>query len=114
MRLALAIVLLLALPATASASTVSVQFADGCQGDTACSKYGGLPPVPITTFAGAPGEANRVTIGREGGQFAVRDDGAALTAQAPCTQVDAHNARCPVTEGQYGLHGFAADLGDGD
>jgi hypothetical protein len=114
MRLALAIVLLLALPATASASTVSVVLADGCQGDTACSKYGGLPPVPITTFAAAPGEANRVTVRRQGGDFVVRDDGATLTAESPCTRVDEHTARCPVTEGAYGLHGLAAGLGDGD
>ena len=114
MRLALAIVLLLALPATASASTVSVALADVCQGDTACSKYGGLPPVPITTFAAAPGEVNRVTVRRQGGDFVVRDDGAALTAESPCTRVDEHTARCPVTEGAYGLHGLAAGLSDGD
>jgi len=114
MRLLLAIALLLAMPATASASKVSVVLADGCQGDTACSKYGGLPPVPITTFQGAPAEANSVTVRREGGDFVVRDDGAALTAESPCTRVDDHAARCPVTEGAYGLHGLAAGLGDGD
>jgi len=55
MRLALAaVLLLLAAPATASASKVSVVLADGCQGDVACSKYGGAPPVPITTVQGAP------------------------------------------------------------
>ena len=114
MRLALALLVLLALPASASASTVSVVLADGCQGDVACSKYGGAPPVPITTFEGAPGEANRVSVSRAGGEFVVRDDGAELTAEAPCTAVDAHSARCPVTEGSYGLHGFGALLGDGD
>ena len=115
MPLALALLLvLLALPATASASTVSVVLADGCQGDVACSKYGGAPPVPITTFEGAPGEANRVSVSRAGGAFVVRDDGAVLTAESPCTAVDEHGARCPVTEGSYGLHGFAAALGDGD
>jgi Ca2+-binding RTX toxin-like protein len=115
MRLALtAALLVLALPAGASASSVSVQLADGCQGDAACTKYGGAPPVPITTFAAAPGEANRVTVSRQGGDFVVRDDGAPLAAQAPCVQADAHTARCPVTEGGYGLHGVAAALGDGD
>ena len=93
---------------------MSVVLADGCQGDVACSKYGGAPPVPITTFEGAPGEANRVSVSRAGGEFVVRDDGAELTAEAPCTAVDAHSARCPVTEGSYGLHGFGALLGDGD
>ena len=114
MRLALALLLLLALPASASASKVSVLMADGCQGDVACSKYGGAPPVPITTFQGAPGEANRVSVSRARDDFLVRDDGAALTAEAPCTAVDEHSVRCPVTEGFQGLHGFAAVLGDGD
>ena len=114
MRLALALAVLLALPASASASKVSVVMADGCQGDVACSKYGGAPPVPITTFEGAAGEANRVTVSRQGSEFLVRDDGAVLTAESPCTSVDAHSARCPVTNGFQGLHGFAAALGDGD
>jgi len=115
MRLALAaVLLLLATPATASASKVSVVLADGCQGDVACSKYGGAPPVPITTFEGAPGEANRVSVSRAGGEFVVRDDGAVLTAEAPCVSVDEHSARCPVTEDYQGLRGFAAQLGDGD
>src|SRR5918994_1223208 len=113
-RLALALVLLLAVPSAASASKLSVVLADGCQGDLACSKYGGAPPVPITTFQGAPGEANRVSVSRAAGDFLVRDDGAALAAEAPCTAVDAHSVRCPVTEGFQGLHGFAALLGDGN
>jgi Ca2+-binding RTX toxin-like protein len=114
MRLLLAVALLLALPASASASRAYVALADGCQGDAACTKYGGAPPVPITTFEGAPGEANRVTVSRDGGDFVIRDDGAVLSAESPCTRVDDHSARCPVTEGGYGLHGLAAALGDGD
>ena len=115
MRLALAIALLLALPATASASKVSVVLADGCNGDVACSKYGGAPPVPVTTFEGAAGEANLVGVRREGGEFVVRDDGALLTAESPCVlDRRAQRARCPVTEGSGGMHGFAAALGDGD
>ena len=114
MRLALALLLLLALPASASASKVSVVLADGCQGAVACQTSGGAPPVPITTFVGAPGEANRVTVSRAGSEFVVRDDGAVLTAEAPCVAVDQHGARCPVTEGFQGLPGFAAALGDGD
>src|SRR5918995_3122470 len=110
LRSILAALALLLLPATASASKVSVVLADGCQGDVACSKYGGAPPVPITTFEGAAGEANRVTVARSGGDFLIRDDGAVLAAEAPCTSLDAHNARCPVTEGFQGLHAFAAAL----
>src|SRR5215212_9015577 len=100
MRLALAIVLLLVvLPATASAAKVSVVLADRCQGDVACSKYGGAPPVPVTTFEGAPGERNLVAVRNEEREFVVRDEGALLTAEAPCASVDAHTARCPVTQG---------------
>ena len=102
MRLALALAVLLALPATASASKVSVVLADGCNGDVACSKSGGAPPVPVTTFEGAPGEANVVGVRREGGELVIRDDGAVLTAESPCTAVDAHSARCPVTPGTGG------------
>ena len=114
MRLVLAIAILLALPGTASASKVSVVLADGCRGDTACTKDGGAPPVPVTTFAGAAGEANLVGVRREGGVFVVRDDGAALTAESPCVLSDAHSAACPITEGSPGIPGFAAVLGDGD
>jgi Ca2+-binding RTX toxin-like protein len=115
MRLALAaLALLLLLPATASASKVSVVMADGCQGDVACTKYGGAPPVPITTFEGGPGEANQVGVSRSRSEFVIHDDGAVLAAEAPCTAVDEHSARCPVTEGAYGLHGLAVALGDGD
>ena len=114
MRLAIALVLLLALPASASASKVSVVIEDSCQGDTACTKYAAGVPVPISTFTAAPGEANRVGVRREGSAFVVRDEGAVLTAEAPCTSVDEHTARCPVTNGEYGLPGFGAALGDGD
>ena len=114
MRLLLAIALVLALPGAASASTVSVFLADGCQGDVACSKYGGAPPVPVTSFQGGPGEANSVTLAREGGELVVRDAGAALRAEAPCRAVDEHMARCPVTNGVGGLPGLSAGLGDGD
>lgn len=114
MRLALAVALLLALPATASASKVSVVLADGCNGDVACSKYGGAPPVPVTTFEGAAGEANLVGVGRDGPDFIVRDDGALLAAESPCTSLDAHTVRCPVTAGYGAIPGFAAALGDGD
>src|SRR5918995_581739 len=114
-RLALALVLLLAVPSAASASKLSVVLADGCQGDLACSKYGGAPPVPITTFQAAPGEVNRVSVRRVGGLFLVRDDGAVLTPEAPCKRADdEHSAYCQLTEGAPGLHGFGALLGDGD
>jgi Ca2+-binding RTX toxin-like protein len=88
-------------------------MADSCQGDVACSKYGAGTPVPVTSFAAAPGEVNRVTVAREGDVFVIRDAGAALQAQAPCQSVDANTARCPVTPAQPGINGLAVALGDG-
>ena len=114
-RLALALVLLLAAPSAASASKLSVVMADGCLGNVACTKYRGLPPVPITTFQAAPGEVNRVSVRRVGGLFLVRDEGAVVDVEAPCTRADdEHSAYCQLTLGSPGLPGFAALLGDGD
>lgn len=115
MRLLLLVaVAALALPGAASAATVSVVFADSCAGDVACSKYGGGTPVPVTRFAGAAGEANRLTVSREGSEFVFRDVGAPLAAEAPCTSVDAATVRCPVTEGLPAIRGLSLSLGDGD
>ena len=114
MRLVLALVVLLGLPASASASSASVVLADGCAGDAACQKYAGAPPVPVTTFEGGAGEANRVTVSRDGSELVLRDDGATLGAKEPCRSVDDHTARCPVTEGTGGVRGLALALGDGE
>ena len=105
---------LAALPAGASASTASVVVADSCAGDTACTKYGAGTPVPVTVLAGEPGEANRMTASRDGGEFVLRDDGAPLRATAPCRQVDERTARCPVTAGLPAIRGLSVLAGDGD
>jgi Ca2+-binding RTX toxin-like protein len=115
MRLALAVAMaLLAVPATASASTVAVVLADSCAGDVACEKYGGGTPVPVTTFAGDPGEANAVTVAQDADEFVIADTGAPLSAKAPCRNVDAGTARCPVTRGEPAIRGLSLALGDGD
>jgi Ca2+-binding RTX toxin-like protein len=90
--------------APARASTVSVVQADSCDGDVACDKYAAGHPVPVTVIAGAPGEANRITVTRVGHTWLVRDDGALLTG---CST-------CPVTPGEGGIAGLRVDLGDGD
>lgn len=90
--------------APAQASTVTVVQVDGCNGDVACQKYGAAGPVPVTVVAGAPGEANRITITRVGETWVVRDDGAPLTGCSPC----------PVTPGGLGIPGLRVSLGDGD
>lgn len=102
------------LASPAAASTVSVALADSCNGDAACEKYAAGHPVPVTVFAGLPGEANRLTLSRVGETFVFRDAGAALAAVAPCTAVDANTARCPATAGEGGIPGLGLSLGDGD
>jgi Ca2+-binding RTX toxin-like protein len=103
-----------AFPAAAPAATVEVVVADSCGDDVACSKYGGGTPVPVTFLQGRPGEANRVSVSREGEELVFRDAGAPLEAKAPCRSVDASTARCPVTLGQPGIRGLSLSLGDGD
>jgi Ca2+-binding RTX toxin-like protein len=91
-------------PAPARASTVTVVQADSCNGDVACDKYAAGHPVPVTVIAGAPGEANRITVTRSGDTWLVRDDGPPLSG---CSS-------CPVTPGEGGIAGLRVNLGDGD
>jgi Ca2+-binding RTX toxin-like protein len=113
-RLLLAVVAVLALPGTASAASVSRLLVDSCNGDVACSKYGGGHPVAVTLFAANAGEANRVTVSRDGAELVFRDEGAVLTAHDPCRSAAGGTVRCPVTEGEPGLRGLSISLGDGD
>ena len=91
MRLALlALVLLLAVPAAASAAEVS-------------SGAGGL------RYAAAAGEANRVTIGLSGTSFTVEDTGAPLRAGLGCFAQTPNRATCLAG---LGSPAASADLGD--
>ena len=113
MRLTLALLVLLSLPASASASTVSVVSPTAAR-VTSPARSTAARRRADHDLRGRAGGGHRLSVSWAGDEFAVRDDGAELTAEAPCTAVDAHSARCPVTEGSYGLHGFGALLGDGD
>jgi Ca2+-binding RTX toxin-like protein len=66
------------------------------------------------SFVAASGETNAVSITRmQAGFFAfyrVHDSGAPLTAQSPCTQVNANDANCPIG----GITLIRATLGDGN
>jgi Ca2+-binding RTX toxin-like protein len=115
MRLALALLLLLALPAAAHASTAEIVIGDTCGGDAACSKYNGGQPRPIVTYSGGPGEANRLTVGRDGSSLTFSDPAATVTAKAPCVSIDAHTASCDDGQPEdLGMDGLAVLLGDGD
>ena len=110
---ALMAALLIALPASARASTVSLTVTNSCL-SVECSKYGQDYPVPVTLVAARPGEANRVEVTAEGGELVVHDDGAVLEAASPCRSVDDHTARCPLTRGLPGIPGLRIALSDGD
>ncbi|CAA9529085.1 MAG: Alkaline phosphatase [uncultured Solirubrobacteraceae bacterium] len=110
----LAAAVLLWLPAASHAATLSVFTADSCNGSVACEKYSAGSPVAVVSFLGEPGEANRVTVTREGGTVTVRDEAAPVRPKAPCTAVDERTASCPAQSGEGPIPGFAAGLGDGD
>ena len=104
-----------ALAAPASAATVSQISFDSCNGDVACSKYGGGHPVPVTRRWPRPRVRRTASPSRATARSSlVADAGAPLLAQAPCTQVDAATARCPFTAGEGGIAGLRIDVGDGD
>jgi hypothetical protein len=100
MRFLLAATLLLAaLPATASAATVTVT------GDE-------------VRYAAAPGEANRVLVAYAGDarSVTITDPGAVITPYGPCVALDARTARCtrrPEAEVEW-LQSTRVELGDGD
>ena len=71
-------------------------------------------PLPIVTYVGAPGEANRLTVARAGREITLTDPAATIAAEAPCRALDAHTASCdggkPTPEGADSV---AVQLGDG-
>jgi Ca2+-binding RTX toxin-like protein len=92
----LAVALLLLLPLTARASSVSVHP----------SNFG-----LALDYAAATGEVNDVSISRDAtGSYVVEDLGAALAPGAGCVGVDANHARC----GGTGVQTVQVRLGDGN
>jgi RTX calcium-binding nonapeptide repeat (4 copies) len=114
------VVLLLALPATAGATTVSVEpYAEppGTDGFGSCSRYMQCPPDMVVATA-APAENNHVVVASEGSvpveggtrpryRFIVTDR-AGVQAGAGCAQLYFQAAAC--TAGAFG----PVQLGDGD
>lgn len=111
----LIVVLLLALPATAGASTVSVEpFVESPSVDPfgSCSRYMQCPPDMVVLIAAA-GESNQllVTVESSGyprSRFVVRDQAWPVQAGPGCAQLDPQAASC--TAGAIG----PVQLGDGD
>jgi hypothetical protein len=96
--------------ATARAGTVEMRVVRSC-GD-ACPQLGEQAPLARVELRGAPGERNDVTLAREGGAVAARDEGAPLAAGAGCEQVDEHRARCRLGAPVYELDVDLGDMGD--
>jgi Ca2+-binding RTX toxin-like protein len=94
---------LLALPCAAQAATVRVDFYTepaGVDPESSCSRYMMCPPDRLV-FTAADGEANDVSITRDGSRFIVRDAGATVEPGPGCERVDANAATCfaPVVGG---------------
>ena len=85
-----AAVAVLACPAAAGASTVTI-----AGGDT-------------VSYSAVAGEVNNLTIAREPTLYRVKDSGAAITPTAPCATVTANEATCPAA----GITNLSTDLGD--
>ena len=96
-----ALLVVLALPANAAASSVTYTppYMDppGTEPEESCSRYAQCPPSTLE-IAGAPGEANRFEVVVEPTQVIVRDAGAALQASSGCSRDDDGSVRCPRTE----------------
>jgi Ca2+-binding RTX toxin-like protein len=96
----LALLLLLAFPAAASAGTARVvPYVEppGIDPFSSCARYMVCPP-DMAVFDAAPGEANRMTITEAWGgssyRFLVRDEGAPLRAGDGCEQVEPNAVAC--------------------
>jgi Ca2+-binding RTX toxin-like protein len=114
MRTALVLLILLAFPAAAPASTARVTQDYGwC--DDFCGKIGAAPDI-VVVYDAAPGEANQLTVGREGRAITLSDSGATISVVAPCVEVDAHHASCdggkPTPEGSDRVSVRLGDLDD--
>ena len=113
MRLTLAVLVVLALPATSVASTARVtQDFSWCR--DFCGKIGAGPEL-VVVYDAAPGEANRLTIGRAGRAITLSDPAATVGVVPPCVALDAHTASCDGGKAtDVGSDQVSLRLGDGD
>ncbi|MBA2506803.1 MAG: calcium-binding protein [Thermoleophilaceae bacterium] len=96
--LPLALVLGALAPASALASTAGVSITRSACNDDTCRYATDFDlATAVLTVAGQPGEANAFSVTRTGGSFAIRDDGAPITAGALCTAVSANEVTCPAS-----------------
>jgi len=86
-----------ALVLTATAVLLAPGVASAATATAHVRVRGGVTVGPVT-FAGARGEANRLTITTAGGLIVFRDRAQPVVARGDCRRVDRHTARCPFTE----------------
>jgi Ca2+-binding RTX toxin-like protein len=106
MRRLLTLAILLVLPASAHAGTVSL-------GPKQDEYFSG----PTVEFVAARGEANRVTVtAAADGGVVIRDTGAPIVARAPCLALGTDAVRCvaPVSDESGPIEAGFFGLGDGD
>jgi Ca2+-binding RTX toxin-like protein len=112
-RALLTAALLLALAASAHASTARVTEDYGWCADF-CGKIGGSPDT-VVVYDAAPGEANRLTVGREGHAITLSDPAATVNVVPPCVARDAHSVSCDTDNfGELAADWVSVRLGDGD
>lgn len=108
-------VILSAPVAPAAATTIGTGVASGCIEDLYCERQSTTGfEFEYTTISAGIGEANRVSVTREGDSWLIREAGAPLAAHPRCTAVDATAVRCPVTPTDGRIVGLRVSLGDRD
>ncbi|HEX2128253.1 MAG TPA: calcium-binding protein, partial [Solirubrobacterales bacterium] len=117
-RLVLAVLIVLAAPATASAALVQTHIRT-LQDDTGkgCTVVPEACTIVTLVFTADPGDANRVQLTRDGSDVLVRDTGAKnLRAAGPgCKQENPNRVRCSPPEGpSTGIAFMDVELGDMD
>jgi len=104
---------LLAAGSPAWAGTASVTTRSSC---VSCFKSDSGDELAVVSYAAETGEANRVSVRRDGDVVRVVDAGATVAAGSGCRGLDAHTAVCAARprDPYFYVPTLIADLGDGD
>ena len=94
----------------AGAATASLVDVSYCTDVLGGCRYQVYSAGAVLSYAGEPGERNRVTVTRAGDAIVVSDEGAALRAGAGCIAASAGSARCAFAG--RALVGYRVDGGD--
>ena len=106
----LALVAMAVFPAAAGAANVRVDAyvePQGTEPESSCSRYMQCPPAELI-YTAAAGEANDVTVTRQGFVHTIRDAGASIEVGSGCSRVDAQTVTCNAEVARIAL-GDGAD-----